>query len=158
MRLVAQLDTMPAQVIISVLVAEVDLNGSEEFGVEFGLQSPVIFKRGLDTVDSFFGGTIDTTKTSGFQFNNVIIPPGNTSSQSPKTVGFQQLSNLGVGRISPTANVGGFVFSAASDSVNLLIRALRTQSRLDVLSRPSIMTLDNQNAKVNFGTEIPLLG
>src|SRR3712207_6874826 len=36
-----------SQVVIQVLIAEVDLNNLEEFGVEFGLQSPVLFDRGI---------------------------------------------------------------------------------------------------------------
>src|SRR5262249_42210086 len=65
--------------------------------------------------------------------------------------------NLGTGRISPNANVGGFVFSAASDSFNLLIRALKTQGRVDVLSRPQVMALDNQTAFINVGKEVPIV-
>src|SRR5204863_512679 len=71
------------------------------------------------------------------------------------TVGFQGLGNLGVGRSSPTSGIGGLVFSAQSNSFNLLIRALKTQGRLDVLSRPQVMTLDNQTAAVNIGQEFP---
>ena len=76
---------------------------------------------------------------------------------TPASVGYQGLNNLGVGRISPTNGVGGFVFSAASDSFNLLVRALPVQSRLDVLSRPQIMTLDNQTSLINVGKEIPIV-
>src|SRR4029077_7139522 len=46
MRLVMELDVMPPQVVIQVLVAEVDFTDSNEFGVEIGLQSPIIFSRG----------------------------------------------------------------------------------------------------------------
>ena len=37
---------------IEALIAEVDVGGSEEFGAEFGLQSPVLFQRGLAAVNS----------------------------------------------------------------------------------------------------------
>ena len=80
-----------------------------------------------------------------------------TTRWSPALVGFQGLGNLGVGRVSPTSTIGGFVFSAASDSVNLLVRALKTQGRIDILSRPQIMTLDNQTALINVGQEIPIV-
>src|SRR5262249_23922439 len=46
MRLIAELYAELPQVMIQVLIAEVDLNNSEEFGVEIGLQSPVFFQRG----------------------------------------------------------------------------------------------------------------
>jgi hypothetical protein len=69
------------------------------------------------------------------------------------------LGNLGVGRVSPTTNgVGGLIFSAQSDSFNLLIRALKAQGRVDVLSRPQVMTLDNQTAAVNIGQDFPIIG
>src|SRR5262249_15052026 len=60
-----------------------------------------------------------------------------------------------VGRISPMSNVGGFVFSAASDTFNLLVRALRTQGRMEILSRPQVVASDNQTAKILVGQEFP---
>ena len=62
-----------------------------------------------------------------------------------------------MGRVSPTSNIGGFVFSASSNSVNVLVRALQIQNRVDLLSRPQIMTLDNQTASINVGQNIPLV-
>src|SRR5262249_42681941 len=161
MHIIQQIDQEPPQVVIQVLVAEVDLTGTEEFGVEIGLQSPVLFNRGVFPAADFLTSpstaiTAATTGTSllpnrltvtsspptpvaqpGFQFNQPPLPAlANYPAVNPGIVGFQGLTNLGVGRISPTSNVGGFVFSAASNSFNLLIRALRTQGRMDVLSRP----------------------
>src|SRR5205823_6153276 len=70
---------------------------------------------------------------------------------SPGVVGFQGLGSCGVGRSSPTANVGGLVLSASSDSFSLLIRALKAQGRIDILSRPEVMAMDNQAARINIG-------
>ena len=180
MRLIEELDTQQPQVVIQVLIAEVDLNASEEFGVEIGLQSPVLFSRSVIPATNFLGtnGIINyTTPTTGtgivplgvtvnnsinpaalpgFNFNNTG-PLGNNPVVNPGLVGFQGLGNLGVGRTSPTANVGGFVFSAASDAFNLLIRALKVQGRVDVLSRPQIMALDNQTAKLSVGQNVPII-
>jgi hypothetical protein len=159
MELVMQLDTALPQVVVQVLVAEVDLIDSNEFGVEFGLQSPVLFQRSLIPG----GGTVTVNQSlpqqavPGFNFNNVLLPPGSNTVIGEKIVGFQGLGNLGVGRVSPTNNIGGFVFSAASDSFNLLIRALRVQSRIDVLSRPQVTALDGQTARVNIGQQFPIL-
>jgi type II secretion system protein D len=175
--MIQQLDVEPAQVAVMVLVAEVLLNGTEEFGVEIGLQSPVLFQRGVIPQPNFFGAgtvtyTTPTTGTSvvapgatvntslnpsaapGFPFNQVQL--GNNPVAGPGIVGFQGLGNLGLGRVSPTSGIGGFVFSAGSDSFNLLVRALKTQGRLDILSRPSIMTLDNQTANLLVGQNFPI--
>lgn len=176
MRLIEQLDAESPQVVIQVMIAEVDLNGSEEFGVEFGLQTPVLFQRGTYPAPGFDGttsfssaeggvitpgvsvsSTINPTALPGFNFNNPAIPLGNNPAVRPNVIGFQGLGSLGVGRVSPTSGIGGFVFSAASESFNLLIRALKTQGRIDILSRPQVMTLDNQQARVFVGQDFPII-
>jgi general secretion pathway protein D len=188
MRLVAELDAEPPQVVIQVLLAEVDLTGTEEFGVEIGLQSPVLFQRGVIPAFPFTnnqlspGNLLGSTGTVGYaNATGGLVPPGVTVTNSinpvaqpgfafnstsalgnnpvvsPGLVGFQGITNLGVGRVSPTSNVGGFVFSAQSDAFSLLIRALRTQGRVDILSRPQVMTLDNQAALVTVGQSVPIV-
>jgi type II secretion system protein D len=178
MRMIQAIDVEPAQVAVMVLIAEVQLDGSEEFGVEIGLQSPVLFQRGVYPQPNFFGtGTVSyttpTTGTSvvqpgatvtgslnpsaqpGFGFNQAQT--GNNPVAGPGIVGLQGLGNLGLGRVSPSSGIGGFVFSAASDSFSLLVRALKTQGRFDVLTRPSIMTLDNQTAELLIGQNFPII-
>jgi type II secretion system protein D len=176
-RLIQELDAESPQVMIQVLIAEVDLTGSEEFGIEFGLQSPVLFNRSVTPANGLLGtnGSVNFTNATGglvppgvtinssinpaaqpgFNFNNPVLPLGNNPAVSPGQVGFQGLGSLGVGRVSPASGIGGFVFSAASDSFSLLIRALKTQGRIDILSRPQIMTLDNQLANIHVGQSIP---
>src|SRR5262249_13748952 len=101
--------------------------------------------------------SINPAALPGFNFNNVTQALGNNPVVNPGIVGLQGLGNLGVGRVSATQNVGGFVFSAASDTFNLLIRALKVQGRVDVLSRPQIMALDNQTAKLSIGQNLPII-
>ena len=182
LRLIKDIDAESPQVVIQVLVAEVDLDDSNEFGMEIGMQSPVLFQRSIFPSFPFLGtsGVINYTNPGlvpqgvtvnnsinpaalpGFNFNNsqfFSAPLGNNPVVSPQTVGFQGLTNLGVGRSSPSGSgLGGFVFSAGSDSFNLLIRALRTQNRMDILSRPQVMTLDNQAARILVGQSFPYSG
>jgi len=47
------------------------------------------------------------------------------------------------------------VFSASSENVSILLRALQESRRLEVLSRPQIMTLDNQPAFIQVGERVP---
>jgi type II secretion system protein D len=154
-QLIESLDTQPPQVVVKVMIVEVDLTGTEEFGAEIGLQSPIFFARSQTTP-----GTAATTTTSqsGFLFNganNTAQLPNSNLLAGPGIVGFQGVTNLGVSRISPTAGVGGLVLSAGSDSFNVLIRALKVQSRLEILSRPQIMTTDKQAASILIGQQVP---
>jgi type II secretion system protein D len=155
MRVIEEVDSQPPQVVIQVLIAEVDLTNEEEFGVEIGLQTPVLFRRsvGQTTINTSITGT---QFAPGFNFNNPAVPLANNFAADPGIVGYQSLGSFGTGRVSPTQGVGGFVFSAANDTFNLLVRALKVQGRIDVLSRPQIMTLDNQQAQINIGTSQPI--
>jgi len=150
--IIKRLDEQPPMVVIQVLIAEVVLSDTEELGVEMGLQDMVLFDRSqllTDTIGSL-------VNTPGFNFNNQ--PLGNAASDQSlagkRTVGTQGLSHFGLGRTSAELGFGGFVFSAASGNVSVLLRALKQCGRLDVLARPQIMTLDNQSAQVQVGQSI----
>ena len=51
----------------------------------------------------------------------------------------------------------GFVFSAPPRAVKQMIRALKTQGRLDVLCHPQVQTQDNQSARVFIGSNYPII-
>jgi type II secretion system protein D len=180
MKMVEELDAEPPQVVIQVMIAEVDLTGSEEFGVEIGLQSPVLFQRGVIPFLPDFGtgttsfanaagglitpgvtvsGVVNPTAQPGFAFTNTTLPLGNNPAVSPGVVGFQGVSSLGVGRTSSLnpGGPGGLVLSAGSDSFNILVRALKTQGRLDILSTTKVMTVDNQSAGILVGSSVPYI-
>lgn len=173
-KLVEQLDAQPSQVMIQVLIAEVQLRNTDEFGIELGLQDSVLFHRSL--LDKIFTTTNTTqlgtpsgiitsteqiiqaaTNTPGFQFNNQ--EPGNSGSakalQNSNDVGSQGLSHFTLGRTNNELGFGGLVLSASSESVSILVRALQESQRLEVLGRPQIMTLDNQSAFIQIGKRVP---
>ncbi len=101
--------------------------------------------------------TVNPAGQPGLNFNNPNLPLGNNVVVAPNIVGTQGLTDLGVGRVSPTSGIGGFVFSAQSDFFNLLVRALKSQGRIDILSRPQVMTLDQQQARVFVGQNFPII-
>lgn len=143
-RLVEELDQRPPMVMIQVLIAEVTLTNTDEFGVELGLQDSVLFNRSI-------GGT-GGALVPGFNFNN---QPLGGFPYSPNTVGTQGLSSLSLNRSNSELGFGGLVLSASSESVSVLLRALQERRRLEVLSRPQVMTLDNQPAYIQVGQRVP---
>jgi type II secretory pathway component GspD/PulD (secretin) len=52
---------------------------------------------------------------------------------------------------------GGFSSAISGSDFNFLLRALKEDGRLEVLSRPQIVTLDNKPATINVGQRIPLI-
>src|SRR5262249_25754249 len=91
--------------------------------------------------------------TQGFNWLNTN-PLGNNAVVGPNLLGSTGLTDLGVGATSSTAGVGGFLFRAESNSVNVLIRALKSQGRIDVLSRPQITALVTQLAFIQVGQTV----
>lgn len=174
-QLVEDLDRRPPMVMIQVLIAEVTLNNTDELGIELGLQDSILFDRSLlqniqfrtvSTQQAVPGGGTITTQDQqviaadifpGFNFNNQ--PLGNSGStqalQRGDKVGGQGLTSFSVGRVNGDLGFGGLVLSASSENVSVLLRALREGRRLDVLSRPQIMTLDNQPAFIQVGQRVP---
>jgi type II secretion system protein D len=174
MVLVEKLDERPPMVMIQVLIAEVRLNDTDEFGVEIGLQDSVLFDRSLlgdiqtttnSTQQSTPGGVTTVTEqiirsatnTPGFLFNNQQL--GNSGAtgamNGANTVGTQGLAHFDLGRINNDLGYGGLVLAASSNSVSMLLRALKEKRRLEVLSRPQIMTMDNQPAFILVGERVP---
>jgi general secretion pathway protein D len=153
-KIVKDLDKQLPMVMIQVLIAQVDLNNFDEFGIELGLQDSLLFDRSLL-------GTLahDDELSPGFNFNNQSL--GNSGSTkslaTAKDVGTQGLSSFGVARSNDSLGYGGLVLSASSESVSVLVRALQQCGKLEVLSKPQIMTMHNQEAFVQVGQEIGLI-
>ncbi len=172
-KLIEEIDARPPMVMIQVLIGEVTLDNTNEFGVELGLQDSVLFDRSLlgdlvtltnstvnnSTTTSTTQSIVGASNTPGFNFNNTSIPLPNSGSDkslaTSSSIASQGLSNLGVGRTNSSLGFGGFVFSASSENLSVLLRALTACHRLDVLSRPQIMALDNQTAFVQVGQRVP---
>ncbi len=175
MTLVKELDAEPAQVMIQVVIAEVILTNAEEFGVELGLQDSLLFDRSLlsmletitRTTEQQQSGSVATQTTQeivaaentpGFNFasGSLLGNSGSATALRQKSqVGGQGITTFAVGRMSEQLGFGGLVLSASSESVSVLIRALETCGRLNIISRPQIMTLDNQSAFVQVGKSVP---
>lgn len=174
-QLIEKLDEQPPQVMIQVLIAEVALDNAEEFGIELGLQNSVLFDRSLlgDLVsltetnqNSTPAGILTETNQNiigasnspGFNFNSIQDLGNSGSNQainSAGRVGGQGLSNFDLGRGNAELGFGGLVLSASSQNVNVLLRALEESRRMQVLSRPQVLTLDNQPAFIQVGQRVP---
>jgi type II secretory pathway component GspD/PulD (secretin) len=177
--IIQQLDEQAPMVMIQVLIGEVRLGDADEFGVELGLQDSVLFDRSLlgdisnittTTQTQSPGGAVTNVTqqvvqtaslTPGFNFGNPALGLPNsgsdTSLATAARVGGQGVSSFAVNRIAPDLGFGGFVLSASSNSVSMLLRALQETRRLEVLSRPQIMALDNQDGRAFVGQIIPII-
>jgi len=72
---------------------------------------------------------------------------------------WQVNANPGSKKISLGTNFGlkadGFNFTVSAGDLSLMLRALQSQGRLEVLSRPQILAADNEQAEISIGQRVP---
>ena len=147
---ISQLDFAQPQVLVEAIIVEVSDNASRELGINYlmagGEDSTIPF-----TVTNLGGTTPNILATAG-----AIIADGEDA-DSTTSVGsvlraraldsFLGSSGLVVGAGGTTSS--GNVFGA-------VLNALRRDVTSNILSTPSIMTLDNEKASFIVGQEIPI--
>jgi type II secretory pathway component GspD/PulD (secretin) len=172
-RMIQVLDEPPAMVQIKVVIAEVDISNTNELGFELGLQDSVLFDRSVLNSGDFTSRTVSTmapngqmvqtqeimseSRTPGFNFNNTVQGLGNNNAGNSQSVGTQGISNFALGRQNGELGYGGFIFSASSESVSVLIRALEESRRLTVLNNPTLYAHHNQESSLSVGQLVPTI-
>ncbi|MCX7385862.1 MAG: hypothetical protein NTX48_04280 [Planctomycetales bacterium] len=158
-QVIEALDAQPPEVVIQALLVEVTLDSTDEFGIELGVQDPLLLARSLtsSTTGGTAGGTTSTSLTPGLNFNTTG-PLGNNSGTGtfPSDVATQGLSHFSLGRNNSDAGFGGFIFSAQSDAVSVLLRALASRRTVQILSRPQVRATHNSEAFVTVGQSVPV--
>lgn len=142
---VQQLDIRRAQVMVEAVIAEVSDDLADELGVQF--QSTSLDNRADGSVGTgLIGGTNLPIGASG----GIL-----SAAQNPLTVG----SGLNLGFVRGTVKLPIGENGEMVDVLQLgaLIRALRGDSRANILSQPSIITLDHHEAEFKVAQEVPFI-
>jgi general secretion pathway protein D len=134
---IEKLDVRRAQVYVEALIVEVAADRAAELGVQWQLLGGL----NKDSPQGF-GGTNFGARGSG---NNIVEGSLNLGSLG-------QGLNLGVVNGSVTIPGLGLITNLA-----LLIRALETDSSANILSTPTLLTLDNEEAKIVVGQNVPFI-
>ncbi len=136
---IRELDIRRAQVLIEAVIAEVSDETANELGIQW--QVPV------GDTSHVVGGTNFTGNSPGNNILNATV--GLNSSSGPvSTVG----NGFNLGYLSSVTVNGTKLLSLGA-----LVSALRSDGRNNVLSTPSIMTLDNQEAMIKVAQEVPFV-
>lgn len=127
-RVIAELDIKRSQVMIDAVIVEVSETFTENLEILWATGNASSGERLSGGVSS---ANLATSTTTG-----AVI------SESPQAAFLQAGLNWGFFR---------------NGSLRALIRAVETDSRSNVLSRPSIITLDNEEAEVLVGSNVPFV-
>jgi general secretion pathway protein D len=134
---VEKLDIRRAQVYVEALIAEVTANTAAEFGIQW---------------QNLSGAGTGNTGTRVFGGTNLGGPGQNILgiAQNPATAG----RGLNIGVINGRVSIPG-----VGEILNLgvLVRALETDNNANILSTPTLLTLDNEEARIIVGQNVPFI-
>jgi general secretion pathway protein D len=153
MGVIDKLDIRRAQVQVEAIIVEVDVNKSSNLGVQW-----LLFGQGNSTVPA---GIINLpgTGTSIVDLASAVlgVTQGTTTTGTgvvPGVTGASTISSSTVGT-GATVAVGRVVNNGVSFAA--LIQALRSDGSSNIISTPSLITMNNEEAEVKVTQEIPLI-
>ena len=132
-----RLDIVPRQVLIEAIIAEIKLTDDLAFGLEYALSQGGI-------------GSLLGTGTTG----------GVTAGETPGTGSLSIGNSALLGTAKRAVNIGSqgiFGFLTNRDEFLVLINALATENRVNILSTPHVIAADNREANILIGEEVPIL-
>jgi len=138
---IERLDSRRAQVFVEALIVEVTSDRAAEFGVQWQVLSGV--SRNRDGIQGF-GGTNFGTR-SNTNSSNIVDASVNLGALG-------QGLNLGI--INGTISIPGL---GVISNLGLLIRALENDTTANILSTPTLLTLDNEEARIIVGQNVPFI-
>lgn len=140
--IVRQLDVRRAQILIEGVIVEVGDEFATEIGVQWQSTNLEADADGNITNSGFLGGT---------NFPGLVQPGIVGLAANPGAVG----GGLNIGY------VGGTITLPGSDTpilqIGALVTALKQDGGTNILSQPSIVTLDHQEAQIKVGQQVPFV-
>jgi general secretion pathway protein D len=131
-RVIDALDKRRAQVYVEALIAEISADRASESGVQWQDLSGTHVVAGTN-----FG-------TGG---RNLVGLLENIA----------KASTTGTLGIAPGLNIGGVATRNGRPSLGVLARFLETDAKANILSTPTLLTLDNEEAKIVIGRNVPFI-
>ncbi len=143
---VRQLDVRRAQVMVEAVIAEVSDELADELGVQWQ----------ATTVDNNPDGSLGTGVIGGTNYNGRNGVGSITGAMVNPLL--SQGNGLSLGYLGGTVKIPGPNGTTIEVlQIGALVRALRGDGRANVLSRPSVITLDHQAAEFKVAQEVPFL-
>ena len=136
---IAQLDIRRAQVLVEGIIAEVSASKSSSLGIDWAVFNG-------DKIAA--AGLLDPASLAAVQALGAVGGSGSGSSN-------RDLAALGL--LGNGINIAGGRDGGNGTSFALLLKAIKGDGDSNVLSTPTLVTLDNEEAEISVGQEVPFL-
>lgn len=143
---IQRLDIRRAQVLVEAIIVELEVIDGQDLGLQWLFAND----------DGFFGSSIDTSDARARNIAQAVLPSGD-STDSTATTGDFDVGAL-AGALS-TARGLSLGWGVVDDdlSMTVILNALERQTNANILSTPSLLTLDNQEALITVGQQVPFI-
>jgi type II secretion system protein D len=143
-RVLEMLDQRPKQVYLACVIGQLTLTNDTEFGISY------LIKPGTWRILGH-GTSSDIANLFANRNGTIDVVPG-----ASDAVNAAASAATTAARAAVPALAGLTVFGAIGDSVDVLVRALASTNRFQVISRPVIYTSNGQGALISSGQQVPV--
>jgi len=152
---IRQLDIRRAQVLIEAIIVEVFEGDGVNLGVQWYHESGAMsqFTNGVTPISSIAAAAEAAKSTTGAKGSTVVSDNGTTTinEDQPDVKGDYSLAAQVLGSVS------GTLFGIVKNDWGAIIQAVSSDTNSNLLSTPSITTLDNEEAYFIVGQEVPII-
>ena len=142
---IKSLDVARAMVYLEALIMEVSVNKSFKVGVEWRFMS----QTGGNT--AVFGGSGGVSSQTTPGAYSIFTTPTIDTTTSTAAADFPSGFSLGV--LSSGITIGGVTFP----TIGAALQAIQQDQDIHILSTPQILTMDNEDAEIKVGSNIPYI-
>jgi general secretion pathway protein D len=140
---IARLDIRRAQVLVEAIIVEMEVIDGQDLGLQWLFASD----------NGAFGSNINANDARARNIAAAVIPP-NDSDSSDDGVDIGALA----GALASTGGLSlGWGQIDDSLSMTVILNALKETQNANILSTPSLLTLDNQEAYITVGQNVPFV-
>jgi len=140
--IIKQLDVPRAMVYIEALIMEVNATKDFKLGVEWS---------GVKDTGHITG--LDGSKSAGFVSSGTGVLSSLTSTAVTAGTLLGLPPGFSMGIVGAGIKIGDVIFP----SIGAMVQAYKTDADVSILSTPQLMTLDNEEAEINVGSNVPYI-
>jgi general secretion pathway protein D len=143
---IQRLDIRRAQVLVEAIIVEMNLTDAQSLGVQW-----------LFANDKGFYGSTVNDQSNAQKIANAIRPEPVTDSEGNTTTDEFDAVDLAAALSGIPGATLGWGQVSGDLTMTAIVNALKTHSNANILSTPSLLTLDNQEAYITVGQKVPFI-
>ena len=155
-QIIRQLDIRRQQVLVEAIIVEVFESDGINLGIQWGSEEIGFtqFTNGAVTpIGQIAAGAYAARDTTTQSIVNGFDEQGNTTQNVQETTQEGDVTALAA----VLSGISGFATGIVKDDWAVVLQAVRNDTNSNILATPSITTLDNEEASILIGSEVPII-